>query len=168
LLPALGRVWRSRQYASALIIAVAVATPWLLIWPYLLNRQSPALFDTWLWEQLNDYYGGTSGVVSSAGYYLRTLPWYAFPAWLLALWALWRTPRPAGWAEPRVILPLAGFVATLAVLCASADARDLYALPLLLPVTLLAVPAPATLRRGATNAWYWFSVMTWTFFAAVF
>jgi hypothetical protein len=107
-------------------------------------------------------------MIRSAGYYLRTLPWYAFPVWLLALWALWRTSRPAGWTEPRVVLPLLGFCVTLAVLCASADARDLYALPLLIPVALLAVPAPTTLRRGATNAWYWFSVMTWTFFAVVF
>jgi hypothetical protein len=39
---------------------------------------------------------------------------------------------------------------------------------MLLPLALLAVPAPGTLRRGATNAWYWFSVMTWTFFIVVF
>jgi hypothetical protein len=66
------------------------------------------------------------------------------------------------------VLPLAGFVLTLAVLGASSDARELYALPLLVPLTLLAVPAPETLRRGASNAWYWFSVMTWTFFIFVF
>ncbi len=39
---------------------------------------------------------------------------------------------------------------------------------MLVPLALLAVPAPATLRRGATNAWYWFSVMSWTFFILVF
>jgi hypothetical protein len=38
---------------------------------------------------------------------------------------------------------------------------------MLLPLALLAVPAPDSLRRGATNAWYWFSVMTWTFFIVV-
>jgi 4-amino-4-deoxy-L-arabinose transferase-like glycosyltransferase len=169
LLPVVGRSWRFRDYAGALGIAAATAAPWLVIWPAALHHRSPALFDAWLWGvHLSDYTGGPSGIVRSAAYYLRTLPWYAFPVWLLALWALWRTPRPRGWTEPRVVLPLAGFFVTLAVLCASADARELYALPMLLPLALLAVPAPGTLRRGATNAWYWFSVMTWTFFIVVF
>ena len=66
------------------------------------------------------------------------------------------------------MLPLTGFSSRWRCCRASADARELYALPLLLPLALLAVPAPATLRRGATNAWYWFSVMTWTFFIVVF
>jgi len=169
LLPLVGRAWRFRYYAGALGIAAATALPWLVIWPVLLHQRSPEFFDAWLWgSQLSDYTGGTAGVLKSTGYYLRTLPWYAFPVWILCVWTLWRTPRPAGWAAPRVVLPLAGFFATLAVLCASADARDLYALPLLLPLSLLAVPAPDHLRRGATNAWYWFSVMTWTFFIVVF
>ena len=168
LLPAPGRAWRSRSYAGALGVAAAAAAPWLLIWPALLYFRSPELFNTWLWEaNLNDYTGGATTVAKSALYYLKILPWYAFPAWLLAAWALWRA-RSGGLAEPRIVLPLTGFAVTLAVLSASADYRELYAMPMLVPLALLAVPAPATLRRGATNAWYWFSVMTWTFFILVF
>jgi hypothetical protein len=33
---------------------------------------------------------------------------------------------------------------------------------------LLAAGAPETLRRGAVNAWYWFSAMAFTFFVVVF
>jgi 4-amino-4-deoxy-L-arabinose transferase-like glycosyltransferase len=169
LLPAWGSSWRSRQHAGALVVATGAAAPWLLIWPALLYLRSPQLFSEWLWDaNLVDYTGGPASFAKSAAFYLGTLPWYAFPAWLLALWALWRTRRPDGWREPRVVLPLAGFFVTFALLSASSDARELYALPLLLPLALLAVPAPETLRRGATNAWYWFSVMTWTFFTAVF
>jgi 4-amino-4-deoxy-L-arabinose transferase-like glycosyltransferase len=86
--------------------------------------------------------------------------------WALALWVLWR--ERAGLRAPRIALPLAGFLVTLAVLSGSADARELYALPLLPPLALLAVPAPETLRRGAASAWYWFSAMSFTFFIAVF
>ncbi|MBI2295013.1 MAG: hypothetical protein HYU76_02990 [Betaproteobacteria bacterium] len=87
--------------------------------------------------------------------------------WALVLWVLWRE-RLAGLAKPAIVLPLVGFLVTLGVLSGSADARELYALPLLLPLSLLAVPAPETLRRGAANAWYWFSAMAFTFFVAVF
>ena len=169
LLPALGPAWRSRRYLATLATACIAAAPWLTIWPFMLYKRSPELFATWLWSaNLSDYLGPSAGMPSSTLFYLTNLPWYAFPAWLLALWALWRTPRPGGWAEPRVALPLAGFLITFAVLALSSDARELYALPMLLPLTLLAVPAPATLRRSASNAWYWFSVTTWTFFIIVF
>ena len=167
LLPAAGASWRTRGYLRALAIAAAAAAPWLLIWPALLYYRSPPLFHEWLWEDnLDEYFGGGRAAMGTF-YYLKTLPWYAFPAWLLALWALWRA-RSGGLGQPAVVLPLTGFAVTLAVLSASADHRELYALPMLIPLALLAVPAPATLRRGATNAWYWFSVMTFTFFVVVF
>ncbi len=73
-----------------------------------------------------------------------------------------------GIARPAIVLPLVGFVLTLVVLSASSEARELYALPLLLPLSLLAVAAPETLHRSAVNAWYWFSAMTFTFFVVVF
>jgi 4-amino-4-deoxy-L-arabinose transferase-like glycosyltransferase len=168
LLPALGRDWRNRGYATALATAAAAALPWLTIWPLLLLQRDPALFDAWLWqENLGRYFGQEFGKWTGTPYYLRILPWYAFPVWLLALWTLWRARGP-GLARPAVVLPLTGFAVTLVALSGSSDARELYALPLLLPLSLLAVAAPETLRRGAANAWYWFSAMTFTFFVVVF
>jgi hypothetical protein len=55
----------------------------------------------------------------------------------------------------------------LLALTESADKRELYAMPLLLPLALLATPGIETLRRGASNAWYWFSVMGFTVFVCV-
>src|SRR5262245_40802713 len=168
LLPLVGTAWRTRAYARALGIAAATALPWLTIWPALLYYRSPELFKEWLWDaNLRDYFGREGGPSMFTVYYLKILPWYAFPAWLLALWTLGQAGR-SGLNKPAIVLPLTGFVVTLALLSASADYRELYALPMLVPLALLAVPAPETLRRGATNAWYWFSVMTWTFFVIVF
>jgi len=168
LLPVFGRDWRSRGYAAALATAAAAAAPWLVIWPLLLYYRAPQLFHSWLWDENLKYYFGTApGVRVGTLYYLEILPWYAFPVWLLALWTLWRA-RVTGIARPAIVLPLTGFLLTLVVLSASSDARELYALPLLLPLSLLAVPAPETLHRGAVNAWYWFSAMAFTFFVAVF
>ncbi len=168
LLPALCRDWRSRSYAAALGVAVVAAAPWLAIWPLLLYQRAPALFEAWLWgENLRHYFGTQPGTRAGTLYYLQILPWYAFPVWLLALWTLWGA-RAKGYARPAIVLPLTGFALTLVVLSASSEARELYALPLLLPLSLLAVAAPETLRRGASGALYWFSAMTFTFFVAVF
>jgi 4-amino-4-deoxy-L-arabinose transferase-like glycosyltransferase len=168
LLPALGRDWRNRRYGAALAVAAAAAAPWLTIWPVLLYQHSPELFRWWWWtENLWYYFGRQSGRRTGILYYLGILPWYAFPAWLLALWTLWRARGP-GLARPAIVLPVLGFVVTLGILSASSHARELYALPLLPPLALLAAGAPETLRRGAANAWYWFSAMTFTFFVVVF
>jgi hypothetical protein len=56
----------------------------------------------------------------------------------------------------------------LGVLSMASDARELYALPMLLPLALLAAPGVNTLRRGAASALNWFSIMTFGFIAGVF
>ncbi|MBI4207189.1 MAG: glycosyltransferase family 39 protein [Betaproteobacteria bacterium] len=161
----LARAWRCRDYAVAVAVALAVAVPWLALWPALVYAQSPASFHEWLWStNLARLFGGRPE--SAVMYYLRILPWYAWPVWPIALWTLWQA-RATGFDKPAVVLPVFGFVITLAMLSAVSDVRELYALPLLIPLTLLATPVADTLRRGAANAWYWFSVMGFSFFVIV-
>jgi 4-amino-4-deoxy-L-arabinose transferase-like glycosyltransferase len=167
LLPVFGRDWRSRQYAATLGIAVAAALPWLAIWPLLLQQRDPALFAAWLQGENLARFFGTRDMLAGLGYYLRTLPWYAFPVWPLALWALWRARRLGQSGTPAIVLPLLGFAVTLLMLGSAAESRELYALPMLVPLALLAVPGVDPLRRGAANGWYWFSVMAFTFFIAI-
>jgi 4-amino-4-deoxy-L-arabinose transferase-like glycosyltransferase len=155
--------WRTRHYVVTLSAALVAALPWIAIWPLLLYARDPAQFARWLQAD------PASALLAGDGaalYYLGILPWYAWPLWPLALWALWRAGREAA-ARPEIALPLAGFIVTLFALAASPDAREIHALPLLLPLALLAAPALPALRRGAANAWYWFSVMGFTFFIAV-
>lgn len=167
LLPLAAKHWRTPRYAAALMVALAAALPWLLIWPALLLQREPALFEAWLTAENLARLFGTRDLPAGLGYYLRILPWYAFPAWPLALWALWRTLRLRQFAAPQIMLPLLGFGVTLLLLGAAADTRELYALPMLLPLALLAVPGVDPLRRGAVNGWYWFSIMAFTFFIIV-
>jgi 4-amino-4-deoxy-L-arabinose transferase-like glycosyltransferase len=167
-LPLLAPDWRSRGYAAAAGVAVVAAAPWLLVWPWLLHQRDPVLFQAWLWtESIGHYFGPARGVRAGVLYYLKILPWYAFPVWLLAFWTLWGA-RARGLARPAIVLPLTGFAFTFALLSGSSEARELYALPLLLPLSLLAAGAPENLRRGAASAWYWFSAMAFTFFVVVF
>lgn len=161
----LARPWRSGSYGLGIAVAALVATPWFALWPALLYAQSPLLLNEWLWES------GAGRVLdprptSALAYYLRILPWYAWPVWPIALWALWQA-RATGWDRPAIALPLFGFIVTLAALGAASDTRELYALPLLIPLALLATPVASSLRRGAANAWYWFSVMGFSFFVLV-
>jgi 4-amino-4-deoxy-L-arabinose transferase-like glycosyltransferase len=142
------------------------ALPWLATWPYLLHRQSPQLFAEWLRSSgilvASTYLDG----LRDPAYYLRMLPWFAWPALPLALWTLWRQ-RWSGWLAQPVALPLTLFALTLLVLSIAAEGRDVHALPLLPPLAVLGAAALETLRRGAANALDWFSVMTFSLFAAI-
>ena len=59
------------------------------------------------------------------------------------------------------------FLAALALLSVSGIARELYAMPLLAPLAVLAVPGVLTLRRGAANAFWWFALLFAGFMALV-
>jgi 4-amino-4-deoxy-L-arabinose transferase-like glycosyltransferase len=167
LLVALHRHWRSTSSVSALGMAVLFALPWLLLWPVLLYQENPVLFGAWLAHELPRLPEAGGSVLSSLLHYLSILPWYAFPAWPVALWALWRAHRRGDLLAPGIVMPLAGLLVCLAMLALAGQARELYALPLLIPVALLATPGVDTLRRGAGNLWLWFSIMTFTFFIVV-
>lgn len=165
LLP-LFRPWRCRNYLLALGVALLAALPWLLVWPYALYRRSPELFHQWFWvNNLGRYLGFAKlGPTPDRGYYLETLPWFAWPAWPIALWALWRGRRN-GMSQPAMQLPLVALLVILAVLLSASDAREVYALPILLPLSLLAAAGVDMLRRGAAAALDWFGLMTFGLFS---
>ncbi len=163
-LPIISPRWRTRAYVGTLAVALIASLPWLLIWPTALYQRSPELFYEWLWVNNFERFLGENnlGPPGEPGYYFAVLPWYAFPAWPLALWALWR-----GWGswrtEPGLALPLVSIVVIVGVLSLSADARELYAKPVLVPFALLAVPGLLSLRRSATNGFWWFSILFFGF-----
>lgn len=167
-LPAVFPVWRTRNYITTLAIAALAVTPFLLIWPWLLHQRSPELFQEWFWENNFGRFLGRNqlGPKSVPGQYLGILIWYAMPAWPLAAWAVWSRRRELR-DTPGLHLPLAAFLVIFTVLSISRDARDLYAMPMLVPLALLAVPGVLTLRRGASNALLWFSVVFFAFFLLV-
>lgn len=168
LLLLLFRAWRTRGYLVALVVALVAASPWLLVWPYEVYQRSPALFYEWFWvNNFGRFLGFVNlGPPAEPAHYLSILPWYGWPALPLALWTLWHEGR-AGLRKPGIRLPLAFFLVTLAVLSFAADARELYALPLLLPLALLAAASVDSLRRGAANALDWFGIMTFGLIAAL-
>lgn len=165
-LPALFRQWRNRTYAISLGVASLAALPWLVAWPLALYLRAPALFTDWLWS---DSFGRALGYAriglhSLPGEYFAILAWFAWPALPLALWTLWHQ-RGEIRSRTALQLPLAAFISLLLILGLAADEREIYALPMLLPLALLAAAGIDTLRRGAANALYWFGIMGFLFFA---
>ncbi len=161
LLPVVFKSWRNRGYCVCLFVALLVAMPWLTIWPVALYFRSPALFMEWFWvNNLGGYWGSVilGGLNRGHAFYLKLLPWYAWPALPLALWSLWENRR-AITRTPSVQLPLIAFSVILVVLSLAANSRELYALPVLLPLSLLATASLTTLPRVAAAALNWLGVL---------
>lgn len=159
--------WRTRPYLQFLTIALLIAAPLLFAWPMALYFHSKALFNEWLYINNWDAWRVQmiSGALEAPLYYLRILPWYAWPALPLALWSLWRNGK-AALLQPAFHLPVVSFVVTFVVLCLGTEAREVYALPLLIPLSTLAAAGADSLRRGAASALDWFGLMTFGLFSA--
>lgn len=153
--------WRTRAFFSCLGIAILCALPWLTIWPYLLYQRSPQLFMEWAWTLNIGHWlsFARSGNYAEAFYYVKNLPWLAWPALPLAAWAVWQARRKV-LHEPEFQLLLVSFIVMLVTLSLVPNIKEVFALPMLLPLALLATASLATLRRGAANALDWFGIMT--------
>jgi 4-amino-4-deoxy-L-arabinose transferase-like glycosyltransferase len=108
---------------------------------------------TWAWRL------GLWGRVPQLGQVTRLLLWFLWPAWLLALWTLWRWRRQ--WQRRHITVPLAvagtGLVACIAM--GGSDRALLVGLPGFAVLAAFALP---TLRRSASAAIDWFSVFFFT------
>ncbi|MBI3524645.1 MAG: glycosyltransferase family 39 protein [Betaproteobacteria bacterium] len=165
LLP-LSRHWRSAAGLRGLGIAVAVAVPLCASWPLLLAWQAP---DT---HTLGAWWSNAAGAVRyQSGWrhalpdYAELLAWFAWPALPLAAWAVWLHRRRLN--QPALLLPLLGAVTTLLTLLLLHEPRPNQALPLLVPLILLAANGANRLQRGAANAFDWFGMMTFTIVAGL-
>jgi 4-amino-4-deoxy-L-arabinose transferase-like glycosyltransferase len=166
ILPLLFDKWRKRNYLLSLGIALAFALPWLFIWPFLLFQHSPQLFSEWLWtHNLGNWWSFfKNGPSKDAFFYLQNLPWMAWPAWPLAAWVIWKTRSRLSQRDD-LQLPLVSFSVLLVILSLSANIEDVFALPMLLPLALLATASLSMLKRGAANALDWFGLMTFALIA---
>ncbi|WP_295383947.1 glycosyltransferase family 39 protein [uncultured Thiodictyon sp.] len=155
---ALFRDWRSWTYVKALLVAALAALPWLLIWPTALYLRSPELFHLWFWDNNFGRYLGFSelGPPTVHLFWLQTVPWVTFPVLPLALWSLW-SKRQTAFGNPGVRMALVVSVVGWGVLFGSSTARELYTLPLLPLLAVLAAGALERLPRPVVTFSYWFS-----------
>ena len=156
--------WRTRRYPATLGVALMAAVPMVLAWPLALYLRDPGLLAQWLETQDVARYFGANRYSAPAEpfFYLKNLPWFAWPALPLALWTLQVRRRGfgGGLTSAGVALPLTMLVAVLVAISAAAEPRATLALPLLLPMSLLAAAEVDTLKRGYSGALDWFGILT--------
>lgn len=168
LLPVLLPSWRTSLRVGgswfALIVAAAVAGAWLLA----AQAHAPERFAAWQEAAL----AGTVFAMPEKArynplYFVSVLGWFAWPAWLLAGWAVYRLRR-RGWDSVRLWLPLGVFAAAFLALSLGVGTEEPQSLILLPPLALLAGAGLGELRRGAASALLWFALSLFGFFALVF
>lgn len=141
------RAWRNtwRTWGRALL----AFAPWALIWPWLLYRYSPGLFNEWFWVNNFGRFTGEAGLggVLDHALYAKAFIWFALPAWPLAAWALWRDRA----RTPAIQLAVTAFAVMFVVLSAASSARTLYGMPLLVPLALLAAAGLETAPQWLTR-----------------
>ncbi len=148
---------RSRTFLRSLGVATLVLAPFALIWPIALYLRSETLFMTWFWDNNVGRFFGFSvpnlGAENDKPLFIwRALMTVGFPVGPLAAWALvagrWRA-----WREPAVALPALFGGIGMVVLQLSATSRELYILPFIAPLALLAAAAPERMPRRVAMLW---------------
>lgn len=133
-----------------------------LAWPLLLvggDDATRAHLLAWLQAQLHAVSGPT---LDGVGYFARTVPWFYWPAWPVATWAIWRWR--SRWSEPAVALPLLAVSAFAVQALIAPRGSEGLLLPATVPMALLAGMGLPTLRRGIVSLLDWFAVMSFTLF----
>jgi 4-amino-4-deoxy-L-arabinose transferase-like glycosyltransferase len=169
-LPLCGAEWRNRAYLATIAVGIAVGVALSLPWPLLLHARDPALFDQW-WQQesLADHIAMLGSASAEPVYYLRNLIWFAWPSLPLLLWLLWLRGRGfnGGLRDPGVIVPGVLALVIFASLLVMPEARLANALPLLVPLAVLAGLEVDSLKRGFSGALDWFGILTFGLLAIV-
>ena len=169
-LPALFANWRRATYWRGIGIAIVVAMPFLTIWPALLYEHAPALFKVWFWDNNFGRFFGFSAVHSGTehppGFWTQTLPWFTFPALPLAIHVLWHERR-ALWRHPALQYATVAFAVPMAVLATSESVRAIYALPLLVPLSIIAAPSAFSINARIERIWVRCSIVLFGAIASV-
>ncbi len=144
---------RARSAASrALLSGVLLALPGIWLWCWLTQQWAPAQWQHWWHTQWQFEWPGNHA------YFLRTLAWYAWPALPFAMWGIWRF-RQAVFETYRFQLSLLFFTIAFVLIGFSSDRSEVSALPLLVPLTVMAAGSIETLKRGAAGALNWFGLI---------
>lgn len=158
--------WQHKRYYISLFGALAVGLPLMAVYPSALFKTAPAAFEIWRNRHAFGSFGGFEDfhIAFSAGYYLKNLLWFAFPAWPLAAWTLLRGNLSK---EPWAVLALAWCAEMGLLLAAEPNTYQDNLFWILPPLALLGAARLDSLRRGAAAFFNWFGIMTFGL-AAIF
>jgi len=153
--------WRRLRALGFLGAAALVATLTGGAWAWTLAARAPGLADAW-WALATQTHGGP---LANLRYFVANASWFTWPAWPLAVWALWMRRRD--WREPELFFPAVACAILFVALSVMGPAEDVALIAVLPPLALLGAEGVQHLRRGAAAALDWFAVMCFTFFAGL-
>lgn len=147
----------ARSMLPRLVVTALLVFVW---WPLLLlasGEAGRAHLAAWWAVQLADFSppGGSSLV-----FMVRTMPWFFWPTWPVAAWAVWRWRSRR--SEPAVALPLVSAVVLGLSGGFGPSPGETSLLPAALPLALLAAVGLPTLRRSIVSLIDWFAVTSFT------
>lgn len=156
-------LWRALGWRWWGLILLFAALP-LGAWWWAVHEQAggPAFLAAWWSAQT---FGWWVMLPSVWAYYLRNLPWYTWPAWPLAAWALWTWRGQL--RAPHMTLGIAGLIAGAVFLALGHETSQAAMMTIVPPLVVLAAFALPTLRRGTANLIDWFALMMFSVFAAL-
>jgi 4-amino-4-deoxy-L-arabinose transferase-like glycosyltransferase len=163
-LPLASARWRSRRYAAASVIALALAVFISAAWPLALYFLAPMHLAAWWATQTPGDFLWLLDPTSAGdpAFIVKNLPWFAWPALPLVVWTLVTRARGfnGGLSTPGIELPGVLTLVMVASIVVMGDPRLMILLPLLVPLSLLAALEIDTLKRGYSGALDWFGILT--------
>ena len=154
------RAVRLRAAALMLLAAAAVAGAWILAVLAQRGEAGSTYLNDWFWSGLR---GFAWPDLETLLWLPRTLPWYTWPLWPLAFWALyaWRH----GLRHPHIAIGAVVLGAQVIGLLTThwpsvGDVTFIVA-----PLVILAAFGTVSLRRAAGNVIDWFTITTFSLFA---
>jgi 4-amino-4-deoxy-L-arabinose transferase-like glycosyltransferase len=166
LLPLFLRQYRleTSRFFIPLVVAAAVLG---LAWPSALlfgNNADQTHLAMWLASAFPGWIDPKQMVISFV-WTLRSVPWYLWPLWPIALWTLirWR----GQWDQPIIVLP--GLTATIAAIAflITGQASEAQMMALVPPLAVLAALGLPTLAKSVTNLLDWLAVVIFSTFGLI-
>jgi len=160
-------LWVSQPFSlvrgTALKVGLPLAIGSSLVWPALLigNGSTEALVFLAQWGHWNLSAIGWPDI-DNLIYAVRYMPWFFWPAWPLAAWALYRWADRFG--QPAVALPTILAATMILVAMSATEPGEQWLITAALPIAALAAIGLPTLSRAVVNLIDWFAVMLFSFF----
>ncbi|MBQ9723880.1 MAG: glycosyltransferase family 39 protein [Neisseriaceae bacterium] len=156
--------WRTRRYLRAITLALLIALPLLPVLPLLLKHHNPTAFQVWFNHHILGIFGGMSqhNIGFSPLKLLKDLLWFAAPAWLIALWAIYRRKiltNTTGW------FCLTWLITASFILIFQKDIDNRQLIWLLPPLAIIGAASLDDIKRGVAAFFNWFGVMIFGFCA---
>ena len=163
--------WQTRAHLQTVAVALATAVLIAGLWPLTLVLKAPDHLGAW-WaaQSTGDFFAPWSAKGDAEPLFMvKNLFWYAWPALPLVAWTIWTRGRGfnGGLTTPGVLLPATMAVTIFCGITVMAEPRAIHAMPLLLPLALLAALEVDTLPRGFSGALDWFGILTLGLLAAI-